>query len=283
MGDLKNKRIITVATTGAWPQKENNPNVPLQPPEIAEEIYNCWKAGAAIAHIHCRDDQGQAAMVFEKFEETVGLIRDRADCDVVLNITSSGGVNLREEDRIRPFYELKPEMASYDAGTMNWMNTTIFENNPPFLEKLGTLMQEVNVKPEIECFDTSFIYNAAYLLKKGFIQAPLHLQFCMGVPGGMAASTKNLVIMRDLANEVLPGSTWSAFGVGAGAMEIMYATVAMGGHVRVGMEDNVMYRKGVLADSNMQFVERAARVIEEFGLEVATPAEAREILGLDAS
>lgn len=283
MGDLKNKRIITVATTGAWPQKDNNPNVPLQPPEIAEEIYNCWKAGAAIAHIHCRDDQGQAAMVFEKFEETVGLIRDRADCDVVLNITSSGGVNLREEDRIRPFYELKPEMASYDAGTMNWMNTTIFENNPPFLEKLGTLMQEVNVKPEIECFDTSFIYNAAYLLKKGFIQAPLHLQFCMGVPGGMAASTKNLVIMRDLANEVLPGSTWSAFGVGAGAMEIMYATVAMGGHVRVGMEDNVMYRKGVLADSNMQFVERAARVIEEFGLEVATPAEAREILGLDAS
>lgn len=283
MGDLKNKRIITVATTGAWPQKENNPNVPLQPPEIAEEIYNCWKAGAAIAHIHCRDDQGQAAMVFEKFEETVGLIRDRADCDVVLNITSSGGVNLREEDRIRPFYGLKPEMASYDAGTMNWMNTTIFENNPPFLEKLGTLMQEVNVKPEIECFDTSFIYNAAYLLKKGFIQAPLHLQFCMGVPGGMAASTKNLVIMRDLANEVLPGSTWSAFGVGAGAMEIMYATVAMGGHVRVGMEDNVMYRKGVLADSNMQFVERAARVIEEFGLEVATPAEAREILGLDAS
>jgi uncharacterized protein (DUF849 family) len=280
MSDLSNKRIITVATTGAWPTKDNTPNVPIEPSEIAEEVYNCWKEGAAVAHIHCRNDEGQAAMIFEKFEETIGLIRAKKDCDIILNITTSGGVNLKEEDRIKPFYELKPEMASYDCGTMNWANTTIFENNPKFLEKLGTLMQEVNVKPEIEVFDPGMIYNAGYLLKKGFLKTPLHFQFCMGVPGGIRASTKNLVFMKDTMEEVAPGSTWSAFGVGAAAMEILYAAIAMGGHIRVGMEDNVLYKKGQIADSNMQFVARAKRIIEEFTCEVATPAEAREILGL---
>lgn len=281
MSDLRNKRIITVATTGAWPTKENTPNVPIEPEEIAEEIYNCWKEGAAVAHIHCRNDQGKAAMEFNKFEKVVTLMRTKyADCDIILNITTSGGVNLKEEDRIRPFYELKPEMASYDCGTMNWLHTTIFENNPAFLEKLGGLMQEVNVKPEIEAFDPGMIYNAQYYLKKGVLKAPLHFQFCMGCAGGIAASTKNLVFMKDTMDSVAPGSTWSAFGVGAGAMEIMYAAIAMGGNIRVGMEDNVLYKKGVLADTNMQFVARAKRVIEEFNCEVATPTEARIMLGL---
>lgn len=280
MSDLSNKRIITVATTGAWPTKDNTPNVPIEPAEIAEEVYNCWKAGAAVAHIHCRDDQGKAAMVFEKFQETVRLIRARKDCDIILNITTSGGVNLKEEDRLRPFYELKPEMASYDCGSMNWQHNSVFENNPQFLEKLGMMMQEVGVKPEVEAFDPGMIYNAGYYLKKGILKAPLHVQFCMGVPGGIGATTKNLVFMKDVLDEVAPGSTWSAFGVGRGAMETMYAAIAMGGHVRVGMEDNVLYRKGQLADSNMQFVARAKRCIEEFTCEAATPAEARRILGL---
>lgn len=280
MSNLSNKRIITVATTGAWPTKDNTPNVPIEPAEIAEEVYNCWKTGAAVAHIHCRDDQGKAAMVFEKFQETVRLIRARKDCDIILNITTSGGVNLKEEDRLRPFYELKPEMASYDCGSMNWQHNSVFENNPQFLEKLGMMMQEVGVKPEVEAFDPGMIYNAGYYLKKGILKAPLHVQFCMGVPGGIGATTKNLVFMKDVLDEVAPGSTWSAFGVGRGAMETMYAAIAMGGHVRVGMEDNVLYRKGQLADSNMQFVARAKRCIEEFTCEAATPAEARRILGL---
>jgi len=280
MADLKNKRIITVATTGAWPTKENTPNVPIEPEEIAEEVYNCWKAGAAVAHIHVRNDEGKAAMEFEKFEKVVAIIREQKDNDIILNLTTSGGVGLKEDDRIRPFYELKPEMASYDCGTMNWLHTAVFENNPAFLEKLGTLMQEVKVKPEIEVFDPGMIYNAQYYLKKGVLQAPLHFQFCMGCAGGIAASTKNLVFMKGCMDEVAPGSTWSAFGVGARAMEILYAAVAMGGNIRVGMEDNVLYKKGVLAENNMVFVARAKRVIEEFGLEVATPDEAREILGL---
>jgi 3-keto-5-aminohexanoate cleavage enzyme len=282
MSNLKNKRIITVATTGAWPTKENTPNVPIEPHEIAEEIYNCWKEGAAVAHIHCRDNEGKAAMVFEKFEETVRLIRAKKDCDIILNITTSGGVNLKEEDRLRPFYELKPEMCSFDCGSMNWQHNAVFENNPQFLEKLGLMCQEAGVKPEIEVFDPGMIYNAGYYIKKGILKTPCHFQFCMGVAGGIAATTKNLVFMKDIMDAVAPGSTWSAFGVGAGAMEMLYAAIAMGGNVRVGMEDNVMYKKGILADSNMQFVARAKRVIEEFGCEVATPAEAREILGLKA-
>jgi uncharacterized protein (DUF849 family) len=171
-------------------------------------------------------------------------------------------------------------MASYDCGTMNWQHNAVFENNPQFLEKLGLAMQEVGVKPEIEVFDPGMIYNAQYYIKKGVLKPPCHFQFCMGVPGGIAASTKNLVFMKDIMDEVAPGSTWSAFGVGKGAMEIMYAAIAMGGHIRVGMEDNVLYRKGQVADNNMQFVARAKRVIEEFNCEVATPDEARQILGL---
>ncbi|MCL2110970.1 MAG: 3-keto-5-aminohexanoate cleavage protein [Clostridiales bacterium] len=280
MSELKNKRIITVAPTGAWPTKENTPNVPIEPEEIAEEIYNCWKEGAAIAHIHVRNDEGKAAMEFSKFEKVVTLVRAMKDCDIIMNLTTSGGIGLKEDDRIKPFYELKPEMASYDCGTMNWQHVTVFENNPAFLERLGTLMQEVGVKPEVEVFDPGMIYNAQHYLKNGFLKAPLHFQFCMGVPGGISATTKNLVFMKSCMEEVAPGSTWSAFGVGARAMEILYATVAMGGHVRVGMEDNVLYKKGVIAESNMVFVARAKRIIEEFGLETATPNEARELLGL---
>jgi len=280
MSKPDNKRIITVATTGAWPTKKDNPNVPLQPAEIAEAVYGCWEAGAAICHIHVRDDDSKPSMAFDKFEETMRLIKAHKDCDIIINLTTSGGINLKEDDRIRPFFELKPEMATFDCGSMNWQHAAVFENHPRFLEKIGGMMQESCVKPEIEAFDPGMIYNAGYYLKKGVLKAPLHFQFCMGVPGGIKASAKNLVFMKDVMEEVAPGSTWSTFGVGAGAMEILYAGIAMGGHLRVGMEDNVLYRKGLLAESNTQFVVRARRILEEFGCEAATPDEARELLGL---
>ena len=280
MGDLKRKKIITVATTGAWPTKENNPNVPISPEEIAEEVYNCWKCGAAISHIHVRDDQGKPSMDFGKFAKTVELVRAHKDCDIILNLTTSGGIGLTENDRLKPFSELLPEMATYDCGSMNWMHYTVFENNPSFLEKLGLLAQEKGVKPEVEVFDAGMIYNAQYYIQKGVLKAPVHFQFCMGVAGGIKGTVKNLVFMKEAMDEVAPGSTWSAFGTGACHMEILYAAVAMGGHIRVGMEDNVLYKKGVLAESNMVFVERTKRILEEFGYEAATPDEARQILSL---
>lgn len=279
--ELKNKRIITAAVTGAWPKKENNPNVPMTPEEICEDVYECWKAGAAIAHLHMRDDEGNGTMDNEKFRQTVELIKERhPDCDIILNLTTSGDIHATDETRMQHIKELKPEMASYDCGSMNWLNSGLFLNTPAFLEELGALFQETNTKPEIEAFDPGMIGNAAYYLKKGVLKAPLHFQFCMGCANGIPGSTKNLVFMKETMDQLCPGSTWSTFGVGHSAMEIMYAAIAMGGHIRVGMEDNVMYAKGQLAESNKQFVERAARVIREFGCDVATPEEARVILGL---
>ncbi len=278
---MAKKTIITAATTGAWPKKENNPNVPMTPREIAEDVYDCWKAGAAIAHLHMRDDEGNGTMSAERFRETVKLIRDlHPDCDIILNLTTSGDLNATNETRQEHLKELRPEMGSYDCGSMNWLNASLFLNPPQFLEELGHNMQKWDVKPEIEVFDPGMIANAAYYLKKGVLKAPLHFQMCMGCANGIPGSMKNLVFMKETMEALCPGSTWSCFGVGHCAMEMMYGAVAMGGHIRVGMEDNVMYAKGQLAESNRQFVERAARIIREFGNEPASPDEAREILGL---
>lgn len=276
MSNLDNKVILTVAPTGAWPTKKETPYVPLQPREIADEIYACWKAGASIAHIHVRDDEDKSSMSFEKFEETVRYIRE-TDCDIVINLTTSGQLGLDDEARMKHVIELKPDIASYDCGSMNWMHSTVFENSPRFLEKLGLAMQENNVKPEIEIFDAGMIYNALYYLKKGILKAPLHFQFVLGAAGGMDATVENLVFLKSLLPE---NCTWGALGIGKGHLPIMYVALALGGHVRVGMEDNVFYSKGVLAKSNIEFVERTKRIVKELNKEIASPDEARQILGL---
>ena len=280
---LKNKVIITAAVTGAWPKKENNPNVPMTPQEIADDVYACWKAGAAIAHLHMRDDEGNGTMDTAKFEETVNLIHTKyPDCDIVLNLTTSGDIHADDEIRVAHVKKLKPEMASYDCGSMNLLNSGLFINSPKFLTDCGLLFQELGVKPEIEAFDPGMIGNAAYYIKKGVLKTPVHFQFCMGCANGIAGSMKNLIFMKETADELVGKGnyTWSCFGVGHSAMEMLYGAVALGGNIRVGMEDNVMYAKGQLAESNVQFIERAVRVIKEYGKEVATPDEARQILGL---
>lgn len=270
------KLIIAVATTGAWPTKKETPYVPLQPQEIAEEVYKCWQAGAAIAHIHVRDDKGQASMDFSKFKETVKLIREK--CDIILNLTTSGGLDVSEEERMNPFIELKPEMASYDAGSMNWAHSALFLNPPQFLEKLGKTMIENKVKPELEIFDVGMVYNCLYYLDKGIIQSPPHFQFVLGAPGGMAATVENLVFIRGLIPQ---NATWSAFGIGKMHIPIMLTALALGATgIRVGMEDNIFYSKGLLARSNVEFVERAKRLSIESGREIASSTEARGILGL---
>lgn len=276
MANIENKVILTVAPTGAWPTKNETPFVPLQPQEIADEIYACWKAGASIAHIHVRDDEDKSSMNFEKFVETVNLIRS-TDCDIVINLTTSGQLGLEDEERFRHLIELKPDIASYDCGSMNWQHSSVFENSPRFLEKLGNVMQRYHVKPEIEIFDAGMITNALYYLKKGVLKAPLHFQFVLGAAGGMEATVENLVFLKSLLPE---NCTWGALGIGKGHLPIMYTALALGGHLRVGMEDNIFYSRGVLAKSNVEFVERTKRIAAEMGKEIATPEEAREILGI---
>ncbi len=271
------KTIISVAVTGAWPTKEDNPNIPLTPAEIADDVYDCYKAGAAIAHLHMRDDQGKGTMDAEKFRETVDRIREKKDCDIILNFTTSGDLDATDETRQAHLKSLQPEMASYDCGSMNWAHNTLFINHPAFLEELAATMREHRVKPEIEIFDAGMVYNALYYLKKGVLQGPQHYQFVLGAAGGTAATVENLIHLKSLIPE---GSTWSAFGIGRGHLPILYASIALGGHVRVGMEDNILYARNRLADSNAQFVQRAVRLIKESNNTPATPDEARKILGL---
>lgn len=269
------KAIVTVATTGAWPTKENNPAIPITPGEIAEDVFECWQAGAAVAHLHMRDEVGKGTMDLARFTETVGRIRER--CNIVLNLTTSGDLNATDETRMAHVAALKPELASFDAGSMNWMHSTLFLNPPPFLEKLAGVMNENGVKPEIEIFDAGMFYTSAYYLKKGILKAPAYYQFVLGAAGGTAATVENLVYLKGLLS---PGTEWSAIGIGAGHMPIHYAALALGGHVRVGMEDNVLYAKGRLARNNAEFVARAVRLVNEINREVAAPDDARAILGL---
>jgi len=275
------KTIITVATTGGFTKRSNNPNVPITPEEIARDVYDCWQAGAAIAHLHMRDENEEGTMSKEKFEETLNILKnDYPDCDIVLNLTTSGDLHATDITRQEHLELLRPEMCSYDAGTMNWQHSSLFVNHPDFLRELGKNTIKWDIKPEIEAFDPGMIGNAAYYLKNGFLKGPLYFQFVMGAAGGIEGTTKNLVFMKETMDSLCPGSEWSCFGIGKSSMEILYAGIALGGHVRVGMEDNVRYSKDELAKSNRQLVERAVRVVKEFGNKVATPDEAREILGL---
>lgn len=269
------KTIVTVATTGVFPTKEHNPAVPLTPKEIAEDVFECWQAGAAIAHLHMRDDQGRGTMNADRFAETVALVREK--CDIVLNLTTSGDPDADDDTRMAHLGRLRPELASFDAGTMNWAHSAVFMNHPKFLERLGRTMTENKIVPEIEIFDVGMIYNAQHYMKQGVIGAPGYYQFVLGAAGGMPATVDNLLFLRNLLPQ---GAAWSAFGIGAGHMPILLATLALGGNIRVGMEDNVFYAKNRLAKNNAEFVARAVRLIGEANNEVAKPDDARRIIGL---
>ena len=277
--ELKNKVIITAALTGAVTKKELNEAIPLTPHDIAEDAYACWKAGASVVHLHMRDEDGNGTMDRERFAETIKFLRAHEDCDVVICATSSGTTTYKanEDARMEHFKTIPEiELGSYDAGSMNFGGAFLFDNNPQFLDKLGKTYLDYNVKPEIEIFDMGMLSNVEYHLKQGTLAGPQYYQLVLGVTGGMKATVENLVY---LYNHLPAGSVWSAFGIGTGHMPIMYATLALGGNIRVGLEDNVYYSKGVKA-TNVMLVERAVRAVEVFGKEVATSSEAREILGL---
>ena len=283
MSDTKNKVIITAALTGAMTPAGYN--IPEKPKDIADTAYECWKLGAAIVHIHTRADDGLGAMNTAAFAEIVKLIRAHEDCDVVINCTSSGASPAHpatdEERYLHHMTVPGIEMGSYDAGSFNWMPGGVFLNTPQFLEKLVDAYMEKGIKPEIEIFDSGMLGITEYFVKQGHLSTPCHYQFCLGVLGGMPATVENLVYLKE---RIPAGSTWSAFGVGKGHLPIMFAALALGGHIRVGLEDNVVYGfdkdgKKIMA-TNQMLVQRAVDAVKVFGKEPATPAEAREILGI---
>lgn len=274
---MQDKRIISAALTGNWGSKENNPALPITPEEIADAAYEAYCAGAAIVHLHMRDELMRPTMNVELFKRCIKRIRER--CDVIINITSSGdhtGEHMGSDAvRCAPFEAVKPEMGSFDCGSMNWMHMTVFENSPRFLEKLAAVFQAATVKPELEIFDAGMIGTTKHYLKRGLIGAPAHYQFVLGCPGGMDATVENLCFLQRMLPE---HATWSATGVGKGHIPLLMAALAMGGHVRVGLEDTIYFEKDVLAHSNAQLVARAADVMRSVGMVPASPDEARQIL-----
>ena len=299
MSNLKNKRVITACLCGSWPKKEDNPAVPYTPEEIANDAIECWKAGAAVVHLHMRDDQGAGVMDPVKFFETIKLIRTNyPDCDVIINCTSSGDNRVSDDspygNAVRMLHHANVpgiEMGTFDAGTFNWgIPGGIFSNSPKFLTTLGELYQERDIKPEFEVFDMGMIRAVGEYWRKGIVKAPLHFQLCLGVMGGLAATPQDVQDMLSYIHRLqLEGSlpqevTVSGFGIGKGHLPVMFSMLANDAHIRVGMEDNVVYGKDkegkkILA-TNLMLVQRAARAVEAYGNEVATAAEAREMLGL---
>ena len=268
------KTIITAALTGAVSPKSKNPNIPCTPKEIAEDGIRCWKAGASILHLHMRDEEFRGSMDKTRFRETVNILR--GECDAILNLTTSGELGVDDERRMEHVIELKTEMATFDAGTIN-AGDGIFENSVDFLNKLGKVLIENGVKPEVEIMDMGWISAAEHFLSTGVLHEPVHYQIVLGFGFSCAPATpENLLYMR---SKLPANTTWSAFGTGNAHLSILYTTIASGGHVRVGLEDVIYYGKGVLATNEM-LVERACRIAKEFGNQVASPADTREILSI---
>lgn len=267
------KLIITTALTGAETTKEQNPNLPITPQEIAQSAYEAYKAGSSLIHLHVRDKDGKPTQSVEVFKEAMDLIKEK--CDVIVQVSTGGAVGMTAEERVQPV-TLSPEMATLSTGTVNF-GDGVFENPPDYIELFAKRMKEYGVKPEIEVFEQGMIYNALRLVKKGLVDMPLHFDFVMGVPGGITAEPRDLIY---LVETIPAGCTWTVAGVGRYELTLASMAIIMGGHVRVGFEDNIFYKKGELAKSNAQLVERVVRLAKEFGREIATPDEARAILGL---
>lgn len=269
------KVIITAAITGSRMMRDIAPYIPITPDEIARSAIEAWQAGASIVHIHVRDPEtGLGSQDINLFRRVVGKIREKTD--LILSLTTSGipGRNLPTAERLSPL-QLKPELASYDAGSIN-LGGKAFVNDPAFLDEAARMMKEAGVKPEIEVFDLGMLVTALKLRDEGKIDEPLHFQFCLGTPWGAPATLKSFL---HLYEHMPVHSTWSIFGVGRGFLPMAMMGLIMGGHIRVGMEDNIYVNPGVLAKTNAELVERVTGICRAYGRDVATPAEARKILG----
>ena len=271
------KLIITAAISGAEVTKEYNPAVPYTIEECVSEAKSAYKAGASIIHLHVRTDEGIPTQDKNRFKKVMDAIR--AECpDAIIQPSTGGAVGMSNDERLQPT-ELNPEMATLDCGTLNFGGDEIFENTENTIKYFGERMIERGIKPELEVFDKSMIDMALRLHKKGFIKSPMHFDFVMGVNGGISGTLRDFVFLRD---SIPADATYTVAGVGRFEFPLAVASIIDGGHVRVGLEDNLYISKGVLAKSNGELVEKVVRLANEFGREIATPAEAREILGLKA-
>lgn len=267
------KLIITVAPTGPLTTKANNPNFAQTPEEIANTVYESYLAGAAVAHIHARDEEGKPTARLDVFREIIERIR--AKCDINIQVSTGVGLDVPIEDRIK-LLELRPTMASLNVASMTFANG-VFLNPPWMVEEMINRMNELHIQPELEVYDVGHIELALEYYRRGLLKPPLQWSFVLGVRGGISSSIKNLMTLLDYLPE---GSYWQVITIGRHQLAMSMVAMAIGGNVRVGMEDNVYYAKGVLAKNDAQFVERVVRLARELGREIATPEDVRQMLNL---
>ena len=268
------KLIITVALTGNVPTRELNEHLPVTPEEIAADVKRCADAGASLFHVHARDDQGKPTLDTARYREIVHRIKEIAP-EPIIQLSTGGRAGKDWDARVDPV-RLLPEMGSFTTGSNN-LPGIIYENSPPFIEYLAQVYGETGVKPEIEVFEAGMINNAVFLAKKCHLTTPLHFNFVVGAPGSMPATFRNLVFLSD---SIPAGSTWTVSGIGKAQIPMAAAAVIMGGHARVGIEDNMRNPDGS-PTINVKLVEKVKAIAREVGREIATPDEARKILGLD--
>jgi 3-keto-5-aminohexanoate cleavage enzyme len=268
--------VIQCAVTGsAAPDPERAPNLPLTPGAIIDEAVAAWRAGAAVIHLHAREDDGTPTQDVAAYRQLVEGIRERG-CEAILNLScgTAGGRAVRDERYA--LVELEPEMASFDCGTINF-GDRIFEGDLPFLRRMGEEFKKRPTRPELECFDSGYVGLALQLRDEGLLADPLIFQFVVGVPGSGVPATVEQV---DHLRRMIPaGAYWSVCAIGPAQLPLNAYCILAGGHVRTGLEDNLYYRRGEPA-TNAMLVERAVRLAGELERPVATPDQAREILGI---
>jgi uncharacterized protein (DUF849 family) len=286
------KLIVTVAIIGGITTREKTPHPPMTPQEIADSAIEACRAGASVCHIHVRDPiTHQPSMKFELYKEVFDRIRDK--CDMIINLSTGAGGRLyysskasgnpwdtsglkSPEERVEHVVKLKPELCSLDIGSLNF-GPYAFINLVSVVEKMAKMIKEVGTKPELEVFDLGHIRIGHHLIRQGLIEDPPLFQLCLGIPWGIEATTENMVYMR---NNLPSGCLWYAFAIGPQHFPMAAASIMNGGHARVGFEDNLYIKKGVLAKTNAEMAKKVIEIATLFDREVATPKEARQILGL---
>ena len=262
--------IITVAPVGGEVMPDQTPYLPVTPAQLGATARAIREAGASIVHVHCRNDDGTNTHDVERFRAAYEAIR--AASDLIVQFSTGGAIGMTPEERAAPL-QLRPEMATLSCGSVNF-GDDIFENSFPIMRGIAAALDRYGVTPELEIFDLGHLANAKRLAAEGTIRLPAHVDFVLGVPGALEASVENLV---DCVRTLPAGCTWSVAGIGRQQLALAAVAIAMGGHVRVGLEDNLYYSRGRLA-RNEELVARVARVAEELGRPIATPDEARAIL-----
>lgn len=268
--------IITVAITGAVPKKADSRAVPVRPAEQIESTHAAYEAGASLVHIHVRNLDESSSSDPALFAEVQAGVRKY--CPGMIVQFSTGGRGRNQNERASALVH-RPDMASLATGSVNFA-TQIYENTPQLIDSMATTMRDLGIKPEIEAFDLAMLYNAKALVDRGLLKPPVHIQFVLGIPNALPARRQVLEFLLAELKDIMPDATWTAAGIGRHQLEVNRWCLELGGHIRTGLEDNLRFDKTRLATSNAELVARVADICGEYSRRPATPAEARQNLGL---